>query len=887
MAAPALTAVQQGHLETLAPDLRFQLEQADVPAVLQARLGELGIRNVALFSGLDESRERVRAALIAELPIDPTAGVAERLNVARLLAAWEASRLHLQVSEKNKAEARLGTQQRLVQPNEHHAMRLAVEAAVGKLKDKEVPAKSVLAAKLEQIENNQPVAELLTEVASLEDSELEAYSAVIDPTTNVLKIKPGKTLTGMPDNPEELRLRHRRIGLAWDFLATKHALRPWLSKNTTDVLRRFSDYVLGSQVAGLVAGDGHTPTWSMVLHFELEARKSVYRWIRDGEALSLEDAFSKATHDMELLNRHLVIPFSLRAVPPPPTAPSAWERAGKPLRTPGKRTIAPSAADTPPAKKAAKLMKTPDGKPICWKYNRKEGCTNTSCRFIHDNDTEENVSQGVSRRADLKSCLADACHAAGLTFRCHEVDIQRDEAQDVLSDSFWLRLLNQVRRHEFTIIFMSPPCSTFSRATFSNRSGPPPLRNSDWPEGFPWLSGTLKAKAEAGTMLVRRALSLATLASSENIPWLLEHPEFLGATDAGTPASIWMWEEAVQVFQATRATTVAFHQCAYGADHRKPTRVAGTWHGLRTLGVAGWPRLDRAQRYRGPLSRTCGHKHTPLIGTDEHGDFRTAPTAAYPPELCKALASLAMLTHQRTMSSESGTGEKQARSSDTLENATSSAKIHPAEALAACQSQGEVSCNILLEMFELLPGENMARDGVTWNDSKSFAIGAYAVGGSLSGLRRNSRVFPGVARVLCNFVRSLDASFTFTAVGIFRNLQTAPHRDSGNERGSRNLVAGLSSFRGGGIWTQDGGGQEACPSDPSLGPGRTLEIDSGGHIVFDPSVWHCTQAWKGTRTVLVAYTPRVNESFPAAEWEQLGALGFNLPARRGASTLGP
>ena len=82
MAAPApLTAAQQGHLEALAPDLRFQLEQADVPAVLQTRLGELGVRNVALFSGLDETRDSVRAALIAELPLDPSAGVTERLNM--------------------------------------------------------------------------------------------------------------------------------------------------------------------------------------------------------------------------------------------------------------------------------------------------------------------------------------------------------------------------------------------------------------------------------------------------------------------------------------------------------------------------------------------------------------------------------------------------------------------------------------------------------------------------------------------------------------------------------------------------------------------------------------------------------------------------------------
>ena len=72
--------------------------------------------------------------------------------------------------------------------------------------------------------------ENLTEVASLEDGELEAYSAILDPTTNILKIKPGKTLNGVPQNPEELRLRRRRVGLAWDFLGTKRSTRSWLSK---------------------------------------------------------------------------------------------------------------------------------------------------------------------------------------------------------------------------------------------------------------------------------------------------------------------------------------------------------------------------------------------------------------------------------------------------------------------------------------------------------------------------------------------------------------------------------------------------------------------------------------------------------------------------------
>ncbi|CAE7249545.1 unnamed protein product [Symbiodinium sp. CCMP2592] len=336
---------------------------------------------------------------------------------------------------------------------------------------------------------------------------------------------------------------------------------------------------------------------------------------------------------------------------------------------------------------------------------------------------KENVSQGLdsppqsdisflylfageSRRADLKSFLAAACEKAGLSFRYQEVDIG-ESAPDVLSDSFWLRLLNQVRRHEFNLLFMSPPYSTFNRATFVNRTGPPPLRNSDWPEGFPWLSGVWKSRAEAGTSLVRRVLSLATLATNEHVPWLIEHPEFLGATAAGTPASIWTWEEAVRVFQETRATSV--------------TRLAGTWHGLRSVGVAGWPRLDPQQHYRGPLSRKCGHAHAPLIGTDENGHFLAGP-AAYPSGFCEALASIAVLTFRQRVSSESMLGEEQARSSDTLENATSTAVVHQAEALALRLQHSAVSKESLLQIFDLLPGEELARDGVTWQEQMTIII---------------------------------------------------------------------------------------------------------------------------------------------------------------------
>ena len=81
----------------------------------QARLGELGVKNLMFFAGLDESRDKVRAALKPDMPLDYISSVAKCLEMVKSISAWEAARLHLEVNQKNHAEARLGTQQRLVQ----------------------------------------------------------------------------------------------------------------------------------------------------------------------------------------------------------------------------------------------------------------------------------------------------------------------------------------------------------------------------------------------------------------------------------------------------------------------------------------------------------------------------------------------------------------------------------------------------------------------------------------------------------------------------------------------------------------------------------------------------------------------------------------------------
>ena len=107
---------------------------------------------------------------------------------------------------------------------------------------------------------------------------MEAYSAVVDPGSNFLRIRPGKSTTTPPSNPEELRLRHRRLGLAWAFVKSRHANRAWINASIVDDFRKLSDHVLGSTVAGLRTSVGVGPSWSLVLTYELELRKSAYRY---------------------------------------------------------------------------------------------------------------------------------------------------------------------------------------------------------------------------------------------------------------------------------------------------------------------------------------------------------------------------------------------------------------------------------------------------------------------------------------------------------------------------------------------------------------------------------------------------------------------------------
>lgn len=252
---------------------------------------------------------------------------------------------------------------------------------------------------------------------------------------------------------------------------------------------------------------------------------------------------------------------------------------------------------------------------------------------------------GPRRRADISEFLKIRTSQLNVPLILEERDLlQHGAADDLANEDVWKEVSTSIRAGQYDVIVASPPCNTFSRACWSNRRGPKPLRSRQFPDGFPWLSPKLKAKCELGNLLVNRALEAVALgrASPAKSRFLIEHPEDLGRTKTnGDPASIWQREDVHALSLHSEATTVVLHHCRYeGALSAKPTRFLGNLHGLDALGFRGWPRFSKGFRYQGPLPERCGHTHAQLIGQDASGRFRTAPAAAYPPGLCSDIADI-------------------------------------------------------------------------------------------------------------------------------------------------------------------------------------------------------------------------------------------------------
>ena len=283
-------------------------------------------------------------------------------------------------------------------------MRRVAEAKLGSLKGCEVPSKALIGLKLEQVEDNEPRVEDLREVSSLEDNETEALTGVIDSATGVFKVRKGSNSIALPSTPEGLRLRHRRIGLAWTFVASRHTNRKWLAGISVEDYRMLSDYILGARVAELTtrAPGGEVVgrvSWGHVLEYDHEVRKLAYELVRSGSASTISEGLKAAMKDSEVRQLHLMDPMTMCGVfgagrgsgrkhaadaedfqassQKVKRGESGWSQGGAGGKAKGKGKKGAKGK-----KKGGLWQRTPTGALLCFAYNSAAGCPG-GCSMQH------------------------------------------------------------------------------------------------------------------------------------------------------------------------------------------------------------------------------------------------------------------------------------------------------------------------------------------------------------------------------------------------------------------------------------------------------------------------------------------------------------------------
>ena len=252
---------------------------------------------------------------------------------------------------------------------------------------------------------------------------------------------------------------------------------------------------------------------------------------------------------------------------------------------------------------------------------------------------------GTHRKGSIADQFAKLCRESGYGLKVCEVDIHVGGSDhDLLDRDKQEEWLARIRDGDFDFVILSPPCASWSRSQYANNLKPQPVRSKKHPWGLPGLLKADRRRAETGNTFILfaiRAIVTATEAKRRGvyIRTLLEHPEDLGKTPRGTPASIWQLDQLRKAHGEFPHVSVAGHQCPFGADRAKPTRLMSDIEEFAEFGFPGWPIFDHDDQYLGPLPKSCGHRHRDkMIGRTPQGGYYTSPTAAYPPDMCAFIA---------------------------------------------------------------------------------------------------------------------------------------------------------------------------------------------------------------------------------------------------------
>ena len=256
---------------------------------------------------------------------------------------------------------------------------------------------------------------------------------------------------------------------------------------------------------------------------------------------------------------------------------------------------------------------------------------------------------GTPRKLDMAACLQQLATSWTLELKTECVDVKRSAKHDLSLPKVRQSYLDRIAAKEFDAVLLSPPCSSFSRATWANFRGPRPVRSHECPRGLQTLTPAERDRAITGNIFADFSYEVAALVADGAATFLaMEQPEDLGALASGPheglrPVSIWQWPQLADLL-AKGLRTVAFHQASFGTPYAKPTRLLlhTSLYPCRTVFTKVCHAMIQKSCYIGPLPSAKGHGA--MFQRQAKGAFKTTGSEQWPAKLCQWLSAMLVST---------------------------------------------------------------------------------------------------------------------------------------------------------------------------------------------------------------------------------------------------
>lgn len=413
---PVAAPEVQTMVSQLDSELQFLLDNSNIPKEVQAKVAASGIKDVAVFACIEADAKDFRDFVKTGLGIDPAACVPNKVLVAKMVSAWQASVARGQKRREEEAEQRVGDLPRKLSRTSHIQLSKGYTEVHGENTPENTPHPDYLESKLQQLEDGLLLTESMLEIVSMaDDDELEPQLGVV--LQFDMKLKARRTTTKkakIPRTTEELRTKFKVVAAMWELIRLRSKGKPYLKDYDMRIWDRHVEFLLGDTVYGIkITATGCnttcTASWGLVLEYDLELRKR-FTWAFNNMDGKLVDFLRFARKDHSTYQLRFLNPLSVEAGAAAAKAlvegsqatsshatawtstPAAVATAGPPPPVPAaavpKKGKAKGAGKGAKDKKEVKGMGKDKGKKegienqICYRFQRGK-CFETSCPRRH------------------------------------------------------------------------------------------------------------------------------------------------------------------------------------------------------------------------------------------------------------------------------------------------------------------------------------------------------------------------------------------------------------------------------------------------------------------------------------------------------------------------